>query len=431
MNELNKFLKKNIFKVGQDWATVIGGFGLIFLVLLTGYKIKVPSFGDKIGWHDISTFSAVIMSDSLLSSIAATFFLFICIAIIGLFFTGEKPDKFLIGFSIIFVLALISQLLSSYVPFKNLGLETVLFSLVIGLLFGNIGNLRHWLVGGAQTELYVKMGLVLLGATILFSDLLSAGSYGLIQSVIVVFCVWYFAFWISKKLKVDDEYATMLSSAVSICGVSAAIATSGAINGDKKKLSVIISLVLIVAIPMMIFMPVLAKWMGLSDEVTGAWLGGTIDTTGAVVAAGTIVGEVGLKYATIVKFSQNVLLGIGAFAISVFWAYRQHNGIGKRERVPLTVIWERFPKFVLGFMAASLLFSFFINHEHAASAGKIIKSFSGFWFNLAFISIGIETRFVDLKNAENKRPIYAFLIAQGFNVIFTLVVSYLLFKVMS
>ena len=431
MEEITNVSKKNIVKVGQDWATVIGGFGLILIVLLTGYKIKVPSFGDKTGWHDISSFSAVIMSDSLLSSIAATFLLFLGIALVGLFFTGDKPRKYLLGYTIIFMLALISQLLSSFVPFKNLGLETVLFSLVIGLLIGNIGNLRHWLEGGAQTELYVKMGLVLLGATILFSDLLSAGSYGLIQSVIVVFCVWYFAFWISKKLKVDDEYATMLSSAVSICGVSAAIATSGAINGDKKKLSVIISLVLIVAIPMMIFMPVVAKWIGLSDEVTGAWLGGTIDTTGAVVAAGTIVGDIGLRYATIVKFSQNVLLGFAAFAISVFWAYRQHDGNGKRERVPLSVIWKRFPKFVLGFMAASLLFSVFINQETAVSSGKIIKSFSGFWFNLAFISIGIETRFSDLKNAENKRPIYAFLIAQGFNVAFTLVVSYLLFKVMS
>lgn len=431
MEEKSIAAKKNIFRVGQDWATVIGGFGLILFVLLSGYKTKVPSFGDKAGWHDFTTFSSVLSADSLFSSVAATFVLFLCIAVIGLFFTGDKPKRFLLGYSIIFIFALLAQLLSAFVPFKNLGLESVLFSLAIGLMIGNAGNLRQWLGGGAQTELYVKIGLVLLGATILFSDLLTAGSFGLIQSVIVVVCVWNFAFWVSRKLKVDDEYAAMLSSAVSICGVSAAIATSGAINGDKKKLSVIISLVLIVAIPMMIFMPVLAKWMGLSDEVTGAWLGGTIDTTGAVVAAGTIVGEVGLKYATIVKFSQNVLLGIAAFAISVFWAYRNQKGSGKRERVPLSMIWERFPKFVLGFMAASLLFSFFIPADLAVSSGKLIKTFSGFWFNLAFISIGIETRFSDLKNAENKRPIYSFLIAQGFNVVFTLVVSYLLFKIMA
>ena len=170
----------------------------------------------------------------------------------------------------------------------------------LGLLIGNLVKLPDWLRAGAQSEFYVKTGLVLLGSTILFGDILSAGSFGLIQAVIVVIAVWYFTFWIARKMKVDDEFSTMLASGVSICGVSAAIATAGAINGDKKKLSFIISIVLIVAIPMMVLMPALAKWMGLSDMVTGAWMGGTIDTTGAVVAAGTIAGETGLKYATIV-----------------------------------------------------------------------------------------------------------------------------------
>lgn len=430
MTEITGVSKKRILNVGQDWATVIAGFIIIALVAFAKYKIGVPSFGGKAGWHDTETFSTAVNAGGLLTSLGATYLLFFVIALTGLFFSGEKPRRFFMGYTLIFILAIVAQLFSSYVPFKNLGLETVLFSLAIGLIIGNTGSLRQWLGGGAQTELYVKTGLVLLGATILFQDLLTAGSFGLIQSVIVVISVWYFAFWVSRKLKVDDEFATMLSSAVSICGVSAAIATAGAINGDKKKLSVIISLVLIVAIPMMIFMPVIAKWIGLPDEVTGAWLGGTIDTTGAVVGAGTIAGETGLKYATIVKFSQNVLLGLAAFAISVFWAYRNHNGSGKRERVPLRIIWERFPKFVLGFMAASLLFSFFIDKELAATSGKMLKSFSGFWFNMAFISIGIETRFSDLGKAENKRPVYSFLIAQGFNIVFTLIVSYLLFSIM-
>jgi uncharacterized integral membrane protein (TIGR00698 family) len=302
----------------------------------------------------------------------------------------------------------------------------VLFSLLLGLLIGNLFILPQWLRSGVQTELFVKIGLVLLGATILFGDILSAGSLGLVQALIVVLGVWYFAFWVSRKLKLDDEYATLLASAVSICGVSAAIATAGAINGDKKKLSFVISLVLIVAIPMMIFMPVIARWIGLSDEVTGAWLGGTIDTTGAVVGAGTIAGETGLKYATIIKFSQNVLIGLAAFAISVFWAYR-NNQDEPHQRVSLKVIWERFPKFVLGFIAASLIFSFLIDAGTAKSAGNMIKSFSSFWFNLAFISIGLETRFSDVAKLESKKPLYSFLIAQGFNILFTLVVAYFLF----
>jgi uncharacterized integral membrane protein (TIGR00698 family) len=347
----------------------------------------------------------------------------------GVFLSGDSLKNYFFGFVAVCVLAFLAQFLSSYMVFKNLGLETVLFSLVLGLLIGNVFRLPAWLRAGVQTELFVKIGLVLLGATILFKDIMSAGSFGLIQAVIVVVVVWYFAFWIARKMKVDDEFSTMLASAVSICGVSAAIATAGAINGDKKKLSFVISLVLIIAIPMMIFMPMLAKWIGLSEIVAGAWMGGTIDTTGAVVAAGTIAGETGLKYATIVKFSQNVLLGLAAFAISVFWAYRK-KGSGPRDRVSLSIIWERFPKFVLGFILASLLFSFVLNGETAQTSGKLIKSFSSFWFNLAFISIGLETRFSDLKIMESKKPFYAFLIAQGFNIIFTLIVSYLLFQVM-
>jgi len=419
------------FNIGQDWASVVTGFLLILFVVITGYAIATPSFGGKAGWNRDHDFSGMFGASSLWTSVLFTLVLFAVIAIIGILLSGEKIRKYFTGFIAIFLLAILAQFVSSYAGFKNLGLETVLFSLVIGLLIGNLIRLPEWLRSGVQTELYVKIGLVLLGATILFKDILSAGAFGLIQAVIVVTVVWYFAFWLSRKMKVDDEFSTMLASAVSICGVSAAIATAGAINGDKKKLSFIISLVLIIAIPMMIFLPIIAKWMGLSEVVTGAWLGGTIDTTGAVVAAGTIAGETGLKYATIVKFSQNVLLGLAAFAISIFWAYRSRGAGEKGQHVPARIIWDRFPKFVIGFILASLVFSFILSPEMAQSSGKIIKSFSTFWFNLAFISIGLETRFADFKHMESKKPFYSFLIAQTFNIFFTLGVSYLLFQLIS
>src|SRR6185312_6412546 len=158
----------------------------------------------------------------------------------------------------------------------------------------------------------------------------------------------------------------MLSSAVSICGVSAAIATAGAIKGDSKKLSYVVSVVLITAIPMMIVMPYIAKYFGFPEAVTGAWLGGTIDTTGAVVASGTLVGEEALKISTIVKFSQNVLLGLAAFAISIYWTYTKKDAVVEGKPT-LGTIWERFPKFVIGFIAASLLFSFFLNADTVAA----------------------------------------------------------------
>ena len=111
----------------------------------------------------------------------------------------------------------------------------------------------------------------------------------------------------------DDELPILISSAGSIYGGSAAIATAGAIKGDAKKLSYVISIVLITAIPMIIFMPMLANLIGLSEAVAGAWIGGTIDTSGGVIASGTLSGEEALKISTIVKFSQNVMLGLAAF----------------------------------------------------------------------------------------------------------------------
>ena len=185
----------------------------------------------------------------------------------------------------------------------------------------------------------------------------------------------------------------MLASSVSICGVSAAIATCGVIRGDNKKLSYIISLVLVCAVPMMYVMPWLAGLLlptvvanpETVQEVAGAWMGGTIDTTGAVVASGALLGETAEQTAIIVKSSQNVLLGIAAFVISLYWSYK---GQKKRQRPSVRVIWERFPKFVVGFVAVSLLFSLFFAGSEAASARTSAKMFSNTLFSIAFVCIG-------------------------------------------
>jgi uncharacterized membrane protein YadS len=268
-----------------------------------------------------------------------------------------------------------------------------------------------------------------LGSSIIFGDILKAGSLGFIQALLVVVAVWYFAFWLCKKMGIDEELSIIISSAVSICGVSAAIASAGAIKGDAKKLSYVISVVLITAIPMIIFMPFIANMLGLSQAVAGAWLGGTIDTTGAVIASGSLIGEEALKISTIVKFSQNVLLGLAAFFISIYWTYTNNKSATVLESKPtLGIIWERFPKFVLGFIAASLLFSFVISPQTVELIKGDLKALQGLWFSLAFTSIGLETKFSDLFNQEGKKPLYAFLLAQLFNVFFTLIVAYLLFN---
>ncbi len=325
---------------------------------------------------------------------------------------------------VIFMLTLAAQLLASIPAVKELGFESVFFAVILGLIVSNVFKVPDWLRPAIQSEFYIKIGIICLGSTILFKEVLESGIFGLAQSLIVVFTVWYFAFWVGKKMKVDPEMGTMLSSAVSICGVSAAIATCGVIKGDNKKLSYVISLVLIIAIPMMYLLPWLSGLMGLNEEVAGAWLGGTIDTTGAVAASGTLIGDTAAKTAVIVKSSQNVLLGVAAFVISLLWSYRGTNHV---ERPTAGVIWERFPKFVVGFILASLVFSFCMDEPTAKAVGTVTKGFQNTLFSIAFVCIGLETRFSEIFGKENRKPLYVFLIAQGFNIVFTLLIAWIMF----
>lgn len=415
---------KKLFTLQEDWVVVILGLLIIF-VTLSGFILPLPAFN----WANSAELFSVVLSLKNLQVIGQQFLFLIVIAALGALLSARSIKYFLIGFPVVYLLTIVALILAGSSVIRGLNLEAVIISLTIGLLISNFFTLPEWLKGVLSTELYVKIGLVLLGTSVIFGDILKAGTFGLLQALIVVISVWYFAFWVCKKIKVDDELAMMLSSAVSICGVSAAIATSGAIKGDAKKLSYVISLVLITAIPMMIGMPYAARALGLSQEVTGAWLGGTIDTTGAVVASGTLVGETALKISTIVKFSQNVLLGVAAFVIAIYWSYTKTPGInGEKVKPTLGVIWERFPKFVLGFIAASLLFSFFIEPAVITSVKGSLKNLQGLWFTLAFTSIGLETKFSDLFKHENRKPLYAFLIAQTFNILITLVIAYFLFR---
>ena len=410
------------FKWHEDWVTLILGF-IIIALAISGVQASAPSYS----WKTSGELFTKVFAAANVSKIGGQFILVYVITLIGSVLTGKSLRYVAIGFPAIFLITTIAVILAGNSEVKALNLEAVIFSLALGLLIGNLFHLPEWLKAALSTELFVKIGLVLLGTGIIFSDILKAGQLGLVQALIVVLSVWYFAFWLCKKLKLDDELSMMISSAVSICGVSAAIATAGAIKGDTKKLSYVISLVLITAIPMMIVMPYIAKYYGFSQEVTGAWLGGSIDTTGAVVASGSLVGERALEISTIVKFSQNVLLGLAAFAISVYWTYTKKGNNTTVEKPTLALIWERFPKFVLGFVAASLLFSFVLDKTIVSNVKDSLKSIQTLWFVLAFTSIGLETRFSDLFNSQSKKPMYAFLIAQTFNVIITLIVAYFLF----
>jgi uncharacterized membrane protein YadS len=350
---------------------------------------------------------------------------FLILSTIGLVLMGGSVGKFIVGFPVVYVLAWLSQFIAGNSTVNYWGLEYVIFALIIGLFVSNVIGVPDWLKEAVRTEYYIKTGLVILGAGILFFEIVQAGALGIIQALLVVLVVWYVCFWLSRRLRVDDEFAVMLSTAVSICGFSAAIAACGAIQGDKKKLSYTTSIVLIVAVPMMVLMPWAVRAFGIPDIVGGAWLGGTLDTSGSVVAAGALISEPAMKAGVIVKFSQNVLIGVAAFLLSIWWTFKKGAETGVRPSAG--VIWERFPKFVLGFLVASFVFSFLLDLSTVNATKGMLGGLRTVWFALAFTCIGLETRFTELVSMEGGRPAAAFLVAQAFNVVWTLILAYLLF----
>lgn len=371
-----------------------------------------------------ATVGKVFSGDNMMKA----FWLFIGFAILGIVgmaFMGLPVGKFLAGFPIVFILSALAYFVADNDIVSYYGLEVVFWALIFGLVISNLIGVPDWLKTAIKTEYFIKIGLVLLGAEVLFGTIAKVGAYGMIQSILVIGFIFYFAIWFARKVGLDDEFASILGASVSICGVSAAIAAGGAVQGDSKKVSHTISLVLLCAMPMLIFMPIIAKAVGMSPAVAGAWLGGTIDTTGAVVAAGAIAGEEAMAVAVVVKMAQNVLIGVAAFFLALWFAFKGHAAGG--DKPSLMQIWTRFPKFVLGFILASFIFSFFMPEATAKSVTDITKGLRGWWFTLAFLCIGLETKFSELIQMGGGKPALVFLTAQGVNIIWTLILSYLIF----
>lgn len=405
---------------GEDWLAVWLAAALMVLAL-GGVRPGLPGFQ----WTGASDLLASVLSVENLRRALVLGLLCLGVSGIGVYLMGGRLGRFLAGFPFIYALAWLAQVVAGQATVASWGLEYVLFALVAGLAVGQAFAVPAWLQEAVRTEFYIKIGLVVLGAGILFGEMIEAGLLGIAQALLVVIVVWLACFSLARRLRVDDEFAAMLATAVSICGVSAAIAACGAIQGDRKKLSYVTSLVLVVAAPMMVVMPWIARAVGMPEIVAGAWLGGTLDTSAAVVAAGEMVSPPARTAAVVVKLSQNVLIGLAAFLLTLWWTLGKGHARGGRASA--RVIWDRFPKFVLGFLAASFVFSFLLSESQVTATRSLLSGFRTVWFALAFVSIGLETRFTDLVTTEGGRPAVAFLGGQGINVVWTLILAYLFF----
>jgi len=414
----------------EDWWAVWIGFIILGLA-----SMRVVTWMPKIGkWTTDVTISinaadtSYFISVWLPNFILAGAFLLALTGVVVLVLK-ERLKNYLLGFSIVFLLAFASFLIANQSFVAYLGLEFVLWALLIGLLISNTIGVPEWLKSAVKTELFIKIGLVLLGAEILFNVLLSAGAVGLFEITLGLFIVWYFCYHLAIKMRMGKSFACVMASATSICGVSAAIAAGGAVKGDPKEVSYTISLVLLFAMPMLVLMPMAARIAGLPAAVTGAWIGGTIDTTPAVVAAGALYDEKAVQVASIIKMSQNVLIGITAFLLALYWVVKVDRKADDKPK-PME-IWYRFPKFVLGFVIASLVFSFLLLPALGNSATNAIlnvtKGIRGWYFAMAFVCIGLETRFRDLVKTGRGKPLVVFTAATVLDAVISLISAYVFF----
>jgi uncharacterized integral membrane protein (TIGR00698 family) len=425
----------------EDWWGCFAGWFILVLAIIGLHEVAAGKFavqflpaGPKLAkWTSL----AGVFPKGMGATISASLILFIFMAVItsiGGFFMKLDLKRYLPGFLIVFILALLSMVIAKQAFLAKWGISYVLFALCFGLVISNFFKVPEFLKAGAQTEFFIKIGLVCMGANIFFSDVLRGGFMGLVQAVLVATTVWFMTYFICRKFGVDERFSAIIASANSICGVSATIAAGGAIQGSKKEISYMVAWVLVCAVVLILVMPPLAKWMNLPNNWAGAWVGGVIDNTGAVVAAGGIIGgDAAYKVAAMVKMAQNVLIGLAAFLMAL-WATMSldRKEAGDVEKPSLMEVWYRFPKFVVGFVVASLVVSFIVEptwgHKAVKAVGKACKTYRNWMFALCFVSIGLETNFKELVSVGGGRPAIAYWISQAANAVWTLFITWILWS---
>ncbi len=357
---------------------------------------------------------------------------------IGIPFMKETPyGKFLLGFIFVFIIAAISFSIADQATMKHYGIDYAAWAILIGLIISNTVGTPKFILAAAKTEYFIKAGLVLLGAEILFGKILAIGTAGIFVAWIVTPIVLVTTYWFGQNvIKMPSKTLNItISSDMSVCGVSAAIATAAACKAKKEELTLAVGLSLVFTAIMMVAMPLFIKAVGMPEVLGGAWMGGTIDSTGAVAAAGAFLGEKALYVAATVKMIQNVLIGVIAFFVALYWTTRVEAREG--EKVSAMEIWYRFPKFVIGFIGASILFSTLIGYLGADLGYSLVEQgaikgftghFRGWFFCLAFVSIGLSTNFRELKEYfKGGKPLILYVCGQSLNLCLTLLMAWIMF----
>ncbi|KAF9296128.1 hypothetical protein BGZ74_010464 [Mortierella antarctica] len=360
------------------------------------------------------------------------------------------------GYLVVYLCSFLSKWLAAQKSIKSASLGDSIWAILFGAMIRNaMGGkampdgrskpLPPWLKVAQQTELYIACSLVLL--CIDFNVLKPLAPRALFVSWIdtpTLFVV--VAMMGTAWLKIDLQTSMIMSGATFICGSSAAIALAASL-GAGKKADLPIAIISVFTIPSIIALPYIAKAIKISATVAGAWFGGCVDSTGAVIAAATIYGDnTAVETAAVVKMVQNVLIGPISVGVAAVWTQREerrtrelHNSLedehlrAKSDFKPVpyrTLLWSRFPKFVLGFVLTAVLFNTVVPHEDR----KEVNSFSfmvGEWYStMSFVSIGLGLQFHELRREAQLllklTALYG--IAQVVDILSTLALSYVAFE---
>jgi len=359
------------------------------------------------------------------------------ITAVGMGVMGFNVVQYFIGFLGVYALCVLAQFLGKYAPTSAYGVNGEIMAIVVGMLIANTVGTPKWMKPAVQVEYYIKAGLVMLGAEVLFNKILAIGIPGIFVAWVVtpIVLISTYAFG-QKVLKMPSKTLNITISAdMSVCGTSAAIAVAAACRAKKEELTLSVGLSMVFTAIMMIVMPAFIKAVGMPEVLGGAWIGGTIDATGSVAAAGAFIGPKALQVAATIKMIQNVLIGVSAFCVAIYFATKveQHE---EGAKVGPMEIWNRFPKFVIGFLAASIILSTIAGNLGADlgnalignGMNKVTVPLRGWFFALAFVSIGLATNFKELAGYfKGGKPIILYVCGQSFNLALTLLMAWIMF----
>ncbi len=292
---------------------------------------------------------------------------------------GRNVKQFMAGYTILFVASLLIFYLAGWKVMKRLDLGAPLLALIIGLVIGNVKAVPDWFKTSLRTEYYIKTGIVLLGATLPLTLIAEAGPVAFVQATIVSLCTWLTIYFVATRVfKLDPRFGAVLGTGGAVCGVSGSIAVGGAVRADKDHIAIGIAVVSVWAIVMIFTLAFLTKimipaggaeptaWYHITPGEAGAWVGTSeyADAAGFAVVAELAAdyGDAPIHAFTLMKvIGRDIWIGIWAFVLSiisvVYWEKKGEGSSGPTGRVGISVIWERFPKFVLGFFAASVIMS--------------------------------------------------------------------------